>query len=52
MEKKYNVYDITVTPYVLVPETIDFTIDECIEWISINGDAVTYTIIEYTTIKH
>jgi hypothetical protein len=46
MEQKYNVYDITVTPYVLVPETINFTQDQCIEWIDINGDAVTYTIIE------
>ena len=46
MEQKYNVYDITVTPYVLVPETINFTQDQCIEWIDIHGNAVTYTIIE------
>jgi hypothetical protein len=44
--KKYCVYDLRVTPSELVEETIDFTEEQCSEWILINGDATIYTIIE------
>jgi hypothetical protein len=46
MEQKYNVYDIRTTPHILVVETVDFTEEQCIEWITLNGDAVAYTISE------
>ena len=44
--KKYCVYDLRVTPPESVGETINFTEEQCIEWISINGDATIYTIKE------
>ena len=46
MEQKFNVYDIRTIPHTLVNETIDFTKEQCIEWITSNGDAVIYTISE------
>ena len=44
--EKYCVYDLRVIPSELIEETINFTEEQCIEWISINGDATMYTIIK------
>jgi hypothetical protein len=46
MEEKYNVYDLRLNPSELVVETINFTEEQCIDWISVNGDATIYTIIK------
>ena len=46
MEKKYCVYDLRIEPSEIISETINFSEQECIDWISINGDATMYTIVE------
>ena len=46
MEKKYCVYNLMVEPSEIILETTNFTEQECIDWISTNGDATMYTIKE------
>lgn len=42
----YYVIDIRVDPPIKVEGTESEIIQDCIDWISLNGDAVIYSIIE------